>query len=131
MQRLLLMFLFGIFLFSACEKEPEPEPQPDLYLVDITVLSPEENAVLPVNEAFTVKVQFDRDNNTIHNILIEIRDQEEVVVEKVIDAHVHIENTFTYEKEVILSDPGLYTLVALTSDHGEQAIQRELLFTVE
>lgn len=112
---LISLFLFSVLLLStSCDKDE----QEDSYLVTIDIDAPN-----TVNKGapFSVEVAYTRDNDIIHNVKVEILNENGHSMTKLIEQHVHEANAYTFKKDdIIIEEVGTYTLRAFSSDlHGD------------
>ncbi len=113
----LLLILFALAIFNTSCKEDRSIEENESYIVDVEIVSPTNNATMAVEETFDVVVDYARQENTIHNIKVEIMDAEGNQVAKLVERHAHVANEFTFKAENVQIDhPGTYTIRAATTD---------------
>jgi hypothetical protein len=112
-----LLIIGSIMLWSiACKKENTGEEETP-YTVNIAIKSPANNAEIAVGSTFTVEVEYTRDQNIIHNILVEVLKEDGSSLTKLVDRHAHVPNSFTFKDDnVNISQAGTYKIRALSTD---------------
>ncbi len=116
LQLLLLVILTVACLNTSC-KEDRKVDEAVSYEVDVDIVSPANNAQMVVDEAFNVEVDYTRAENTIHNIKVEIVDNNGNQIQKLVERHAHVANEFTFKAENIKIDQaGTYLIRASTTD---------------
>jgi len=115
---LLLMTLIAVACFTmSCGEDLAVEEENVAYVVDVEIINPANNAQMIVDENFNVEVGFVRAENIIHNIKVEILDEDGHQVMNLVERHAHVANEFTFTAEnIAISAPGTYTLRAATTD---------------
>ena len=123
---LLCLAFFSLFVVaSGCDKDDGTENAD--YRVEVQIVAPENGAQIATNTPFSVEVAYTRDNDIIHNVLVEIINENGHTVKKLVEKHAHEANAFTFkEAGVTLTEAGTYKLRAMTTDmhsgeagHGE------------
>ena len=114
---LLLFTLLTIAIFSTSCGEDRVVEENVEYVVDVQIVSPSNNASIAAGEAFTVEVDFARQENIIHNIKVEIMDMAGNPVRTLVERHAHVANEFTFISDPISMDQaGTYRIQASTTD---------------
>lgn len=113
----LLLTLFSITFLNISCKENREVVDAVSYEVDVAIISPANNAQITIGEPFIVEVDFTREENTIHNIKVEILDVDGNQIQKLVERHAHIANEFTFKMEDIKIDQaGTFLVRASTTD---------------
>jgi len=103
------LLVVGLLFWTGCKKESL-----DSYLVSIEIEAP---ATAKIGEPFEVTVNYARDNDIIHNVLIEILNEHGHQSMKLEERHVHESNTYSFtQADIVLDKAGTYTLRAFSSD---------------
>ncbi len=113
---LFLALLAITFLSTSCNEGREVVEAVS-YNVEVDIISPTNNAQMPVGEAFSVVVDYTRNENIIHNIKVEIVDMDGNQVQNLVERHAHVANEFTFTAEnVSINRAGTYFVRASTTD---------------
>ncbi|GEM_PF-4432909 len=108
-------FVISLGLLS-CGEDREAEENA-AYIVDIEIITPTNNATMAVGEDFNVEVDYARKENTIHNIKVEIVDEQGVTVHKLVERHAHVADEFTFQSEAVsIGQAGTYFVRASSTD---------------
>ena len=105
------------------------------YAVDITIEAPTANAVVNVNEAMAVKVNFARgEEEVIHHVKIFVLDADGNTVETLLESHAHTAGNYGYDNASAYTptETGTFKIKAVSHDmEGEHADPLEVTFTVQ
>lgn len=87
------------------------------YIVNVAIITPNNNASFSSGESFTVEVDYKRSGNLVHNVKVEIIDASGNTVTNLVDRHAHVADAFTFKQDnVVLNSAGTYTIRASTTD---------------
>ena len=110
------LIMFFALSFIACGEDTAVLTEP-AYEVNVAIISPDNGTAFAAGESFTVEVDYERNNNIIHNIKVEILDETGNSVKKLVERHAHVPNSFTYkEEDIIMNQAGTYIIRAQTTD---------------
>ena len=113
------LLTIGLLFWTSCNKE-----ELESYLVSIDIDAP---AAVKVGEPFDVTINYERDNDIIHNVLIEIVNEQGHQTMKLEERHVHEANSYSFSQaNIVLDNAGTYTLRANTTDlHDGESHEEE------
>lgn len=134
MKNFLLLFTFLTIVSFGC-KDDDDAMDATPYTVTITIEEPTANAVVNVNEAMPVKVNFERGaEEVIHHVKIFVLDADGNTIETLLDAHAHTAGSYAYDNDMAYTPTtaGTYKIKAVSHDmEGEHADPLEVEFTVQ
>ena len=117
------VFLGLLLLTTSCKEDRVTEEMTDSYEVEIQIISPSEGQTITAGQEFTVEVEYTRNGNLIHNILVEIVDTSNNRVERLVERHAHVQGEFTFKQEgIVMNEAGTYKVRAMTVDIDETDI---------
>jgi hypothetical protein len=123
------LILTSIVMLNACHNHNETGD----YIVAIAINKPTDNQTVTKNTALPIEVVVTRaDNQTVHNVKVEILDSKGATVETLIDKHYHASGKATYtEGGYKPTATGSFKLrVTSTDDDKLQPNTKEVSFTV-
>jgi hypothetical protein len=130
---LLLFVLLTVVSFGCKDDDDVVDATP--YAVEITIEEPTANAVMNVNEAMAVKVNFARGaEEVIHHVKIFVLDADGNTIETLLEAHAHVVASYGYDNATAYTPTtaGTYKIKAVSHDmEGVFAEPLEVTFTVE
>lgn len=117
------VFLGLLLLTTSCKEDRVTEEMTDSYEVEIQIISPNEGQTITAGQEFRVEVEYTRNGNLIHNILVEIVDTSNNRVERLVERHAHVQGEFTFKQEgIVMNEAGTYKVRAMTVDIDETDI---------
>lgn len=132
---LLLFALISVLSFGCKDDDEHMHSGDDHYEVSITVEQPTANAVMNVNEAMAVKVNFERGaEEIIHHVKIFVLDADGNTIETLLEDHAHTAGSYSYDNATAYTptSAGTYKIKAVSHDmEGEHADPLEVAFTVQ
>ncbi|MFK8009327.1 MAG: hypothetical protein AB8H03_23400 [Saprospiraceae bacterium] len=134
MKNFLLLFTFlTVFSFGCKDDDEVMDDTP--YAVDITISAPTANAVVNMNEAMAVKVDFARGaEEVIHHVKIFVLDADGNTIATLLESHAHTAGSFGYDDAAAYTPTaaGTYKIKAVSHDmDGVHADPLEVTFTVQ
>ncbi|MFK7771699.1 MAG: hypothetical protein AB8F94_06155 [Saprospiraceae bacterium] len=130
---LLLFALLTVVSFGCKDDDDTMETTP--YAVDITIDAPTANAVVNVDEAMAVKVDFARgEEEVIHHVKIFVLDADGNTIETLLESHAHTAGNYGYDNASAYTPTaaGTYKIKAVSHDmEGVHADPLEVTFTVQ
>lgn len=133
MKNFLLLFVLLTVVSFGCKDDDEVMDTP--YEVTITIEQPTANAVLNIDEAMHVKVNFARGaEEVIHHVKIYVLDADGNTIETLLEAHAHVAASYTYDNATAYTptSAGTYKIKAVSHDlEGVFAEPLEVEFTVQ
>ena len=133
MKNVLMLFALLSFAFLGCSDDA-PEVVED-YEVTIKIVSPTPNSTFTAFDDIPLEVSFVRGSDEIiHNVLIELIDENSGDTKVLFEQHVHQTETYTFANEtgLTIGDVGSYTLRATSFDpDGNLAEPAEMIFTAQ
>ena len=113
----LLITFLALTLFTTGCKEDRVAEENEAYIVNVEIISPNNNTTMAVGTSFNVEVDYKRTENIIHNIKVEILDKSGNIFNKLVERHAHVPNEFIFKSENISIDQvGIYVIRASTTD---------------
>ena len=133
MKNYLLLFALIAVVSFGCKDDDEAIEIP--YEVTITIEQPTANAVVSVNEAMAVKVNFSRGaEEVIHHVKIFVLDADGNTIETLLEDHAHTPGSFEYDNSSAYTPTaaGTYKIQAVSHDmEGDHTDPVEATFTVQ
>lgn len=123
------LFAIAILGLVACHEHDDATP----YVVNIAINKPTENQVVVKNNTLLIDVFLTRDNNqTIHNVKVEVTDTNGINIETLINKHYHSAGNASYTNDTYKPQSvGVYKLKVTTTDDDDlQANVKETRFVV-
>ena len=113
----LLFVLLTISCFMTSCGEDREAVENGEYVVAVEIVSPANNATLTAGETFKVEVDYARNEDIVHNVKVEIMNEDGNVVKSLVNKHAHVANEFTFIDEAVTIDQtGTYIVRASTTD---------------
>ena len=133
MKNFFLLFVLLTVVSFGCKDDDDTMDTP--YSVNITIEEPTANAVVNVNEAMAVKVNFARgEEEVIHHVKIFVLDADGNTIETLLEAHAHVAGSYGYDNATAYTPTaaGTYKIKAVSHDmEGVHADPLEVTFTVQ
>lgn len=133
MKNFLLLFALLTVVSFGCKDDDDQIDTP--YAVDITIEEPTANAVMNINEAMPVKVNFARGaEEVIHHVKIFVLDADGNTIETLLEAHAHTPGSYSYDNATAYTPTaaGTYKIKAVSHDmEGVHTDPLEVTFTVQ
>lgn len=133
MKKFLLLFVLLTVVSFGCKDDDEQVDTP--YEVSITIEQPTANAVMNVNDAMQVKVNFARGaEEVIHHVKIFVLDADGNTIETLLEDHAHVAGNYEYDNASAYTPTvaGTYKIKAVSHDmEGVHADPLEVEFTVQ
>jgi hypothetical protein len=133
MKNFLLLFALLTVVSFGCKDDDNVIDTP--YEVNITIEAPTANAVMNVNEAMQVKVNFARgEEEVIHHVKIYVLDADGNTIETLLEDHAHTPASYEYDNASAYTptSAGTYKIQAVSHDmEGVYTDPVETTFTVQ
>jgi hypothetical protein len=133
MKNFLLLFVLLTVVSFGCKDDDEIMDTP--YEVNITIEQPTANAVMNVNEAMQVKVNYARgEEEVIHHVKIYVLDADGNTIETLLESHAHTAGSYGYDNASAYTPTvaGTYKIQAVSHDMGGVYTDPvEVTFTVQ
>jgi hypothetical protein len=133
MKNFLLLFVLLTVVSFGCKDDDEIMDTP--YEVNITIEQPTAHAVMNVNEAMQVKVNYARgEEEVIHHVKIYVLDADGNTIETLLESHAHTAGSYGYDNASAYTPTvaGTYKIQAVSHDMGGVYTDPvEVTFTVQ
>lgn len=131
---LIALLYASAFGLTGCIDFVPEEDDATPYIVNFTFTKPS-STIFTKNQYVPIEIRFDRNpSGYVHNVKVEVLDNNGVLVEKIFENNVHTFKSYTYSENNAFQPlkTGVFRLKASTTDeNGKQENTKELSITVQ